>query len=436
MAKGTHMNKTSIGLGLVSAAIVLSLTAITEPARATGIRIPEVSIAGLGTADALVANPKEVGAIPYNPAAMTFHREPIASPGLVLINPSLSVDPAGGSGSVDSDGRSIIPVPNVSLLYPANHDWAVGLNVNSPFGLETDWPDETFPAFGELVLGDPSTDVDAFEPALTKIEMININPNVSHRIHSINASIAVGVDFYHVTEGVLDTQSIGIDGDGTGTGWNAALMVVQGPVTLGVSYRSEVEVDIRGSFDASAIVPPGLGIPPKSSATTEVTFPDMLQVGVRYEVLPTLGLEFDVERTGWSSFDEIAISHSVPVVPSPYTEVSDWRDSTAYRFGATYMIIPALQLRLGYAFDVTPQTDGNFSARIPDGNRHSIHTGFAYHAGPWSVEGGYLYVKLEDRTISSATPYLGGDPNGTAAYNGKYDSYGHEFGLSFTWRFL
>ena len=127
----------------------LSLFLLLYPssADASGTRLPEASLAGLGTADALVANPKELGALVYNPAGMSFHDRSSLSVGLILINPHLSVSPEGGSGKVDSDGRSIIPLPNLYATWRFHPEWSFGLNISSPFGLETDWPDETFSAF-------------------------------------------------------------------------------------------------------------------------------------------------------------------------------------------------------------------------------------------------------------------------------------------------
>ena len=393
---------------------------ISQPAHATGIRIPESSLAGLGTADAQVANPDDMGALVYNPGGMIFHEGFNVSAGVVLINPHLSVTPDGGAGQVDSDGSSIVTIPNLFYSQKLDPDWSIGVNVSSPFGLETDWPAGTFPAFaGPLA---------PFEPSRTKVSMVNINPTVAHRIHFLNGGLGIGVDFYQVISGVLDTQAVGIHGSGNGVGWNAGLISVQGPVSFGVAYRSEVQTNIDGTFNPSQ-----LGSVP-SSLSTEITFPDMLQVGIRYKVLPTLAVETDVERTGWHSFDQLTITHSSPGIPSPYVENPNWRNSTAYRFGVTYVVIPALTLRAGYALDITPQTDSNFSARIPDANRHSIHSGFSFNGGKWAVEGGYMYVKLVNRNINNTTPYLGGDPTGTAAFNGNYESYGHEFGITFILR--
>ena len=86
-------------MGLVRSGLVIryiatvgfGLLAAPSSLHASGFAVPEMSIAGLGTANALVANPEEIGAIPYNPSAMAFQEHSSLSAGLMLINPSLEV---------------------------------------------------------------------------------------------------------------------------------------------------------------------------------------------------------------------------------------------------------------------------------------------------------------------------------------------------------
>ena len=336
--------------GILSLGIILLTGTAVQTAHGAGFRIPEVSITGLATSDALVANPNEFGALPYNPAAMSYHEVLGISAGLILISPNVTATPTG-SGSTDSNASSIIPVPNLYAMGKIQPDFAWGIGVNSPFGLETKWADGTFPGFGL----DPA--LGFVEPEETKIEMININPNVSYKIDKLHSSIALGIDYYNVMEVVLNTQLTDINGDGDGWGWNAAYMYNEGPFSVGLSFRSKVKVDIEGTFDPTKA---GMGIPP-SSMETPVTFPEMLQVGVRYEILPTLSLEFDVERTGWDTVEETKISHSSLPLANPYIETANWNDVFAYRFGGIYELNPTMKILFGYSYDNTPQGDNYFT---------------------------------------------------------------------------
>lgn len=150
-----------------------------------------LSIAGLGTADTLVANPVEVGALAYNPAAMSFHEGRCLVSGLSAVWLNTSVNPEGGNNRTSDDPRSPIFVPNLYLMSPVTDGWTLGLGVNAPFGLETNWQEGTFPAFAESLA--------PLEPSKSRLEMFNLNPNVAYRINE-HASIAAGLDYYRVKD--------------------------------------------------------------------------------------------------------------------------------------------------------------------------------------------------------------------------------------------
>lgn len=401
---------------LLRASCVISGLALAASAQASGFRLPESSAAGIGMSNALVANPDELGALNYNPAAMSFHAGNNLSAGVTLIRPDLHVDPAAGTAT-DSQGRENVLAPNGYFMGQLQNDWTWGLGISVPFGLDTVWPAGTFANFAGA-LG-------ALAPNHSEIEVINFNPNLAKRL-SANTSVAFGVDFYEARKLIFSTQGVPIDGTGDGTGFNAAILHKAGPWSFGASYRSQVNVDINGQL---------AGTP----ATTSVTFPWMLQVGARYQVNSALAMEFDIERTGWSTFDKLTIK--APVAGQTVTSTNNWKDSNAYRLGGSYQLTPKTQLRFGYTLDKTPQPDAWFSARVPDADRQLYSLGIAHDMGGWSLEAGYMYVKFDDRTVNSSTSYLaqagGGntEPNGTDAYNGTYKSTVTLFGLGITTHF-
>ncbi|HWQ94839.1 MAG TPA: outer membrane protein transport protein [Gammaproteobacteria bacterium] len=402
-------------------ALALVLTAgftlALSNAHASGFRLPEASTLGLGLSNAVVANPEELGALPYNPAAMSFHEGINLNAGLLFVDPNTEVNNATGNHSSNVDSPIIIP--QFYLMDRLTPQWSVGLNVGAPFGLETNWSPETFPVF--------AGPLDPLEPTHSKLELVNINPNIAYRIGA-DTSIALGVDYYRVNEALLNTKSIGIRGDGEDWGWNIGLLHRAGPWSFGASYRSSVKVDIEGTLNASAVGSIA------SNARTSIEFPELWQVGARYRANEQLAVEFDIERMGWSSFDRLVIAHASPGITNPVVNVNDWSDSTAYRLGATYQLYPDLQLRAGYTFDETPQSGAHFTARIPDADRQTFSVGLAKQFQGWTLEGGYMYVLWDDRTINNSTPPAA-DPNGTLAFNGTYKSHAHLLGIGFSKKF-
>jgi len=66
--------------------MALGLAGLSSRVQASGFSVPELSTAGLSLSNALVANPEELGAIPYNAAAMGFHDKSSLSLGALFIN--------------------------------------------------------------------------------------------------------------------------------------------------------------------------------------------------------------------------------------------------------------------------------------------------------------------------------------------------------------
>lgn len=411
----------------------LCCSVLTISAAASGFRLPEISIAGTALSGAAVANPDLPGALPYNPATMAFQKEGQLIGGVVFVQPDISANPDLGTAS-DSQGENSIPVPNFFATKHIDEKWSWGVGLNAPFGLETKWDAGTFGTFASVATAVGNPLIAALEPEHSKIKMVNLNPNVAYQLNA-NTSVAFGIDNYRVLELIFNTQAIKINGDGDDFGWNLGLLHTQNNWSLGLSYRSSVKVDLDGRVDATALG--GLN----TAAKAKVEFPSLLQVGGRYKIDDKLAIELDIEKTGWSSFDSIEITHSSFGPPGSIKSDNNWKDATAYRLGATYELSPKNQLLVGYALDETPGNDDFFSARVPGNDRQTLSFGLAHKRADWTIELAYMYVKADDRKIDSSASFLteviGGntDPNGTDAFNGNYKLTAHLFGVGVSTQF-
>jgi long-chain fatty acid transport protein len=409
-------------------ALMLLCLTLAGASHASGFSVPGgLSIAGLGTADTLVANPVEIGALAYNPAAMSFHEGRHLVLGLTGVWPVSRVKPEGENNRTSDDADSPILVPNLYLMSPVTDSWTLGLAVNAPFGLEPNWKEGTFPEFtGPLA---------ALEPGKTRLEMFNLNPNLSFRFNE-RVSFAAGLDYYRVRDATSDTQGVRLSGDGDDLGWNTALMLVFDRWSFGLSYQSAVKVKIDGEFDATR----ALGF--RVDSQTELEFPDILRLGARYKVNEKLAVEFDFDRTGWSTFDEIVVksADNVPAAGIPSgsvlaTTTNNWDDTNSYHIAATYQVMPATQLRFGYTLNQNPQSESYFSPRYPNATRHLISAGLKQEYKSWDLEGAILYGRWETRKINNSQSFAGGDANGTSAYNGKYNPDGVLAGIGVNFMF-
>lgn len=394
---------------------------------ASGFAVPEASITGLGASNALVANPDEIGAIAYNPAAMAFHEKSSISAGALAIRPDLEVKT--GSGNHNSEGSNTVGIPLFQGTLRIAKDWSLGLGVATPFGLETKWETDVFPGFSGPLAPLATTH--------SKLDLLAFTPAVAFRINEY-LSVSGGLDYYKALDVKLNSAAIEIEGDGDEIGWNLGLMLNMDDWSFGVSYHSDVRIDIKGHFKAS----PPAGTGARISADANLDLPWRLQAGVRWKATEKLAVEFDITRTGWSEFDRLLVKTDGSFGPLPSGAVltsttNKWDDANAYRLGGTYQLAPKTQLRFGYSFDKTPQNDDHFSARIPDEDRHLFSVGLGHDfGGGWGIDVGYMYVRFKDRNYSSNTPFTGGDPNGTSAFNGDYQSSVHLLGLGVSKTFM
>lgn len=390
---------TTLLLGAISSLVAAN-------ACGSGFRLPESSIAGMNSANAVVADTGTTGAAPYNPATIAFHGNFLEA-GFIGVNPTMEVTPAGGTSSVESGANVWHLLPNFYYARRFSPELSLGLGLNTPFGLETKWPAATFP----LPAG--------ARPTLSQLKMYNISPNIAYRIG--DTSVAAGINYYRLTDLAFNTDLLTITGDGHGTGYTLAALHKMGAFSVGLSYRSGVTASLTGRYTNPIITYP---------AKLDLDLPAMTQIGINWAANDKLNLEFDIERTGWSSFDKLVIDNA-STGANLVTSTNGWRDSTAYRLGATYGLSAKTILRAGFSYDSTAQTDEHFSARLADNDRRLFSMGVEQEMGGWSLSAGVMRVIFNDRTVSSAVPFgtYGADANGTAAYNGEYRSNATLIGL-------
>jgi long-chain fatty acid transport protein len=398
---------------------------------AAGFALPEVSTAGIATANAMVANPEAVGAIPYNAAAMGFQGSSAAL-GAIMIGPTFSVTTA--AGRFDSTGAEWIAGPMIQGAFKVNDQWRIGFGINAPFGLETRWPYGTFPALaGTTPLRTPAGTLSlpkGNHPTSTMLQVVDFVPSVAFRVND-SLSVGAGIDIYWAKSAELNSNLGQMNGDGTGVGFDLGLLYRYKALTFGVSWHSTANVDLTGDYaPLNSTLIALRQLPPAQGASLNVNLPWRVQVGLRYAFTPTVAAEFDWTYTGWNSFRELTVIGDMTgaVITS---DTEDWSDASAYRLGLTWRVRPTTELRCGYAYDETGQGTNHFSARVPDNDRQLFSLGLAQDLGRgFSVEASYMYVLANERNIRSAVPYrLGAEVNGTSAFNGNYEMHANVVGI-------
>jgi long-chain fatty acid transport protein len=147
------------------------------------------------------------------------------------------------------------------------------------------------------------------------------------------------------------------------------------------------------------------------SLAGSLEFPLVVRGGLRY-MNDSFDLELALVYENWSAFDEIRATPneikvegvpglgSIPV--GPLSIPQNWTNTYSVRLGGDFNVAKNLILRAGYAFDSSAVPDEYYSVFIADGNKHLLSLGGTYEMGSWSIDAGFGYYLIGDRTITNS----------------------------------
>ncbi len=379
----------------------LALAGCVPLAHGAGFALIEQNASGLGNAYAgAAAVAEDASTIFFNPAGMTRlpDRQVVVAGHLIKPQAEFSgtVSPAvGGGQGGDAGGWAL--VPNGYFAFRLTPDVHLGVGLNSPFGLKTEY--------------DPDW-IGRYQAIKSELKTININPSIAYKV-SDTLSLGAGLNIQWIEATltnripILGQPLVTIKGDDYGWGYNlGALWQVTPATRVGLSYRSEVDYTLEGTSSTTA---PVVG-PLNGPVTADVTLPDSASLSLFHKLSPRWDLLADVSWTGWSDFDDLPIRGTIDK-----TTIENWDDNLRYSLGATWHMSEKWSLRGGVAYDEAPVSDLYRTPRIPDGARTWVAVGGQYRLSERSVlDFGYAHLFVNDPGLRSAD-------NGTTL-NGEYDS--------------
>ncbi len=405
-------------LAAVSAAALL---VATEEAAASAFAIREQSGSLQGQsfagANAYAMDPSVIF---FNPAGMSALDGTQAKVDLSALVLSIEFEDDGSSvpaplpatllGTNGSDAGADALVPAIYAMTSFG-DFRVGVGVNAPFGLVTDYESNWIGRYAAIT---------------SAIRTLNVNPVVSYQV---TRWLAVGggaqiqrfdarltnAFFTPVGDGLTELQA-----DDIGYGFTAGALITPMPGTrIGVGFRSSVDHRLEGDVDIN--FPAGLGGGKTTlGASADLETPDVLGVSLYQQVTDRLSLAGTAEWTNWSDFQELRVNFDTPGIPDDVTP-ENWNDSWFFALGATYQATENLLLRGGVALDQTPVPNKFRTARLPDEDRYWISLGGTYQiSDAVRVDAGYTHVFLPDASINEGfQPILGSPATGTLT--GEYE---------------
>jgi long-chain fatty acid transport protein len=389
----------------------------------------------LGQAASSIAHADDASTIFYNPAIINKLGGTRVEVGttLLYISREFTSDFSGRTFKTESEAH----FPSTFFAtHKLNDTISLGLGVFSPFGLSTDWGNNWEGRY-----------------LATNSEMltVNVNPVVSFRL-TPHISFAAGVSYLYLDatlEKNLNLSTLALpdagqdfSGDGDGVGFNVGLLVdPHKDFSVGLSFRSEIDVDIDG--DVSHSLPPGtapiLGpVFPNTRADSNIVLPAQFNAGVFYRGFDPLTFEVGIRWEGWSSYDELKIDLVQPVAGMTSNVIpKKWDDVFSFLIGGQYRINDMYTLNAGYLYSDNPVPDETFEPAIPDSDVHLFTLGTGIKYRNWNIDLAYGYQFFDDRdkvNLLDDNP-LDGLTNAAATANGGYDSDIHMVGLSVSFAF-
>ncbi len=433
----------------------LLLVGAATPALASGYGLREHSVDSMGMAYAgAAASDNDASYLAYNPASLAGVENTDLSLGVTLIFPhsdgsyptalTSAATPAGGDGHPTHYVNDCW-VPAFGLRHRINDQWAVGVTVNIPWGLKTEYPLDWA---GRFYAGKTRLAVATVTPMVSYQVTPKISLGVGVMAQYAKGTLSNAIDFgligmlnsFGTTPGTLDGKAVIKGADDWSWGWVAGVMIHPNDrVTLGVSYRSRVHHTVEGpihfTWDEGGVaagINGALGLFADTHVAVNLTTPDVIAAGLRFEVNDQWTALLGADWTNWSVFKELRVRMANPVQPDDVT-TANWEDSWFVSAGLEYAVDEAWTLRAGVAYDDTPVPDETRSPRIPDNGRFWLAAGATWHAtDAMDVKVSYAHLFLDDASVHQTPATPGNELRGTLI--GSSDVDADVVGAAFVWR--
>ena len=450
----------------------LALFALLIPVRplaAQGLSVYTHSACMLARGGAGVAGPCSDGsAVFYSPAALALQTGAVSA-GIIAIQTESEFTFDAGGGTFEST-QPLAWVPHGWASVRPGPRLALALGVYAPYGLKTEWP---LDFEGRFVGYD------------NELRGIYIQPTVAYQIvpgrFSLGAGVAIvsgsveinqrldlaetlipGTDVTFAALGVprgTDFADLRLEGDAwTATFHLGAHVRANERLEFGIRYLHTADLDVDdGTADFTQIetgipLPPGnpFGLPagtpidvvlaplfgpggPLSDQRlrTDLTLPNQLVLGARYQVNRRFAVVADYQWTGWNSFDEAPLDFQR--APDEVL-ILDFENTSTIRLGADYEASDRWDLRTGIVYNDAAASDVTVTPLLPEVDRVTLAIGAGYRISDrFRADAGFEYIFPNERR-GRVRPRTSRTQTAAELNVGEYESRGLAFGATLVYR--
>jgi long-chain fatty acid transport protein len=420
------------------------LLAHAQTLHAAGFALIEQGVAGMGTAYAgAAATADSVDTLYFNPAGMTRLPGTRAGAAVHLVLPQNEFTNNGSSfvigggpipGGNGGDASDLAAVPHAYITHQLNDRTWLGLAINVPFGLTTEYDDGW---------------VGRYHALKSAVQTISINPSIALKA-SDRVSLALGVSAMHLDgeftnaidfgtlnqipamagglggalgaagPGQADGRSV-IDGGSWGFGFNVgALFELSDATRVGLHYRSEVQQEIKGDVAFSLPAPALAAVFSNADVAADITLPASASISGFHRLNDQWAMMADYTWTGWSSIPELRFDFANNLPDNVTT--FNWKDTSRVSVGTRYRPSGSgWTYRFGLAYDESPVRDAQTrTPRLPDNDRIWVALGAGFEPSRnLKIDMGYAHLFMNDPAIAKTGA---GEDATRGAINGTYES--------------
>jgi len=400
-------------------AVLVVVVFSASSAMAAGFRLPEAGAKAMGMGFAFTAQADNPSAIYFNPAGITQLK------GSNLLFGGTFIQENGGtftgltntaptfSSKTETQKDLTFIIGDAYYTRTTSTGFAYGVGIFTPFGLGQEYKDRN---------------TSIFRNQITKIDLqtIVVNPTVAYKVNEF-LSVGAGIDYMYgraklaknamyPVDNSTNLYNLDLKGDGDAWGYNFGLLLTPSQnVRIGFSYRSPFTLEIKDgdveirNIDNTAILGAGPtyattifgGTSFNTKGSAVIRMPATAALGVAY-TMGRLTVEADADWTFWHSYKSLPIDirNNNSILPDS-NAAKNWKDVCALRIGAEYRVTDPLSLRAGFVYDPTPAPAETLGPELPDATRQNYMVGAGYKIGPWTIDGAFMYVKKNDRTVSN-----------------------------------
>ena len=379
-------------------------------AYSSGFGLYEMSAKAHALGGAVVGEAVDASAVFYNPATLSDLTNVTVTVGFVTEHPRARMKVDGGSGSTAMDS-GLFWLPHVNLAVPLPWNLTLGLGCAPEFGLGSAF-DENW----ELVSSSQETTVESltFAPTLSAAVTEDWSVGAGARL--------LWFDFEQYSEPVPGRLNHRLKGDNgvRDCGWQVGTRLrVRDDLSLGLVYKSQLDVHVRGKSDLSGLTEAF------RPAKTKLTMPDSVTFGANWDVTDAWHLGSALTWTHWSTIGTLDFNLGGTHTPCEL----DWEDTWRVTFAPSYDFAENWTWLFSYAYE-TDCTGGQKSTMLPAADRHMLATGLAWRCGGgFEVTFDYGLIVMGGKTSRAA------DATGTLRNYEPHRGLSHAVGLTVTYRF-